>query len=99
MNKDQFEIQEDAVEALRRMSGSTRCECGEWSSVACEWSGPIADTVVVEVMPVQHRASHAAAGNNGSYPHNGAKRLRVARSCAKDLLAADGEWCHEVETC
>lgn len=68
------------------------CECGEWSGVACEWSGCRADTVRVEVMPGQHRSSHDAAGNHGTYPHNGAIRLRVSLDCAEHMVDCDGEW-------
>jgi hypothetical protein len=34
------------------------CECGTWSGERCQWSGPKSETVVVEWMPEQHRASH-----------------------------------------
>ncbi len=68
------------------------CECGEWSGEACAWSGPKGETVLVEFMPEQHRASHRAAGNRGSYPHNGSIRIRVERSCADRMVETDGEW-------
>jgi len=48
--------------------------------------------VKIEWMPVWLRASHEAAGNHGSYPHNGAERLLVDPACAKELIASDPEW-------
>lgn len=78
------------------MSAVVRCACGEWSGEACAWTGPQADTVLVEWMPEEHRSSHSAAGNRGSYPHNGAQRIRVARECAKMMLVHDGAWCEEM---
>lgn len=68
------------------------CECGAWAGECCQWSGPRSETVVVEWMPEQIRASHVAAGNRGSYPHNGAVRNRVARSCADWMIEHDPEW-------
>ena len=67
-----------------------QCECGHITGDACNWSGPREQTVVVEWMPPCWRASHAAAGNGGSYPANGAMRLRVERSCAE--LICDDDW-------
>lgn len=69
-----------------------RCACGAVTGVACEWAGPRAETVILEWMPEHLRASHEAAGNRGAYPHNGAERLRVERSCAEAIVEADGEW-------
>lgn len=69
-----------------------RCECGEWSGQRCEWTGPHKETVLVEWMPVHLRASHRAAGNSGSYPHNGAIRILCERSCAERIVAQDPEW-------
>ncbi len=66
------------------------CECGEITGVSCEWTGLHTETVLVEFMPEQHRASHVAAGNRGRYPHNGARRFRCATECAERLV--DGEW-------
>ena len=48
--------------------------------------------VLLEVMPAQHRASHTAAGNRGSYPANGAERYLVGREAAEALVECDGEW-------
>lgn len=67
------------------------CECGVWSGERCLWTGPVADTVVVEYMPEYLRASHVAAGNSGQFPHNGACRIRVEQSCANRIIQ-DEEW-------
>jgi hypothetical protein len=61
------------------------CECGQALGEACEWVGPQHETVIVEYMPDFLRGSHSAAGNSGFWPHNGALRLRVERSCAERL--------------
>jgi len=71
---------------------SVHCECGEATGVYCEWTGPEAETVVVEYMPTDLRASHEAAGNSGRYPHNGAIRLRVERSCGELLVESEDDW-------
>ena len=68
------------------------CGCGEWSGVACEWSGLPSERVTVEVMPEEHRGSHEAAGNSGVYPHNGAVRMRVSRGCAVAILRHENDW-------
>jgi hypothetical protein len=74
------------------MQGTTyRCACGEATGVECCWEGPVGDMVVIEWMPVDLRASHAAARNGGRYPHNGATRLVVDRACAAHMLAAEGD--------
>jgi hypothetical protein len=51
---------------------------------------------MVEWMPEQHRASHAAAGNAGKWPHNGAVRSRVSIACAWAMIQRDPEWVREV---
>ena len=67
------------------------CECGQATGVACEWTGPINETVIVEWMTEYLRASHEAAGGGGGvWPHDGSLRLRVERSCA-DRLASDDQ--------
>ena len=71
----------------------SRCQCGEWSGVRCQWDGTESDLVTIEWMPLHLRAAHTAAGNRGVYPHNGARRIRVAQSCADAMVADDGEWC------
>lgn len=65
------------------------CECGDALGEACAWSGPRSETVVVEWMPHRLRDAHVAAGNVGTWPTNGALRLRVHVGCA-DALADDG---------
>lgn len=72
------------------------CECGKATGVRCAWEGPADETVVVEWMPEHLRASHTAARNSGTYPHNGALRLTMHRDCARELVASDPEWTHEV---
>lgn len=73
------------------------CECGEWSGDRCgAVAGPDA-MVTVEWMPEDLRASHTAAGNIGTYPHNGASRSLVTQSCSEQMLADDGEWCSVVD--
>lgn len=80
------------------MAGNnTKCECGEWSGEACEWSGPKSETVVVEFMPESLRSSHEAAGISGTSPANGALRIRVCQDCADLMVESDGHWCEIVE--
>jgi hypothetical protein len=43
-------------------------------------------------MPEHLRSSHVAARNHGVYPHNGAIRLRVERSCADRMAEYDNAW-------
>lgn len=63
------------------------CECGERSGERCQWEGPEEQTVMVEYMPDQHRATHDAARNRGIWPHNGARRIRVERVCAARMVS------------
>lgn len=74
-------------------STMVQCQCGEWSGEPCQWSGDRAETVRVEWMPEWLRESHQAAGNAGSYPANGAQRIRVHNDCARLMVENDGEWC------
>ena len=74
------------------MSKTYRCGCGDWSGEPCQWTGEAEDMVIVEWMPNEHRASHAAAGNSGFFPDNGASRAAVERSCAELMVEADGDW-------
>ena len=74
---------------------TTKCECGVWTGEMCDWAGSLDETVVIEYMPPDLRASHAAAANYGVYPHNGAVRVRVSRDCAD--LVAGSEWASVVE--
>ena len=74
------------------------CQCGEVMGEQCEWSGPVAEMVMVEWMPYQHRDSHVAARNRGTYPLNGAIRIAVERSCADRIEAEEGaEWFRRLE--
>lgn len=74
---------EDCAEA------PVRCQCGEVLGERCEWTGPEADTVTLEYMPEHLRESHRAAQNSGSYPHNGAVRLRCHSECAYGIVEAE----------
>lgn len=49
------------------------------------------DLVVVETMPKGLRSSHEAAGNRGSYPHNGAARVLMDRANA-EIFVDDDDW-------
>lgn len=71
---------------------TVRCECGEVTGEQCSWTGPIAETVVVEYTPEYLRESHRTAGNMGRYPANGAIRLRMEKSCAHLIADTEGEW-------
>jgi len=71
------------------------CECGEWSGEMCAWTGPEAELLTVEFMPDFLRESHSACNNRGLYPHNGAVRVRVERSCADRMVQHD-DWCEQV---
>src|SRR5690606_24912295 len=82
---------------LRIVPRPVHCECGASTGVRCAWSGPESETVQVEWMPEHLRASHRAAGNSGTWPHNGSLRLRVERSCADRMIQYDREWTHRVD--
>lgn len=72
---------------------SYQCDCGQIHGQGkCNWTGPIEEMVTVEFMPDWIRDSHEASGNSGSYPHNGAERYAVSKSCT-DSLDLDEEWC------
>lgn len=73
------------------------CGCGRMTGQCCAWSGPLDDTVIVEWMPEHLRASHVAAGNNGTYPANGAERIRTHWECASMIVEADPEWAKEID--
>jgi hypothetical protein len=51
---------------------------------------------VIETMPEHLRASHRAANNWGTYPHNGAERSVVLAEDADDYITDDGEYDHVV---
>jgi hypothetical protein len=66
------------------------CECGQITGEYCVWTGPYDETVVIEYMPIHLRSSHVAAGNSGTFPHNGSIRLRVTRRFADGIV--DDKW-------
>ncbi len=47
------------------------------------------DLVILETMPDHLRASHRAAGNWGTYPHNGATRVVCERAIAEQEVEED----------
>lgn len=95
VDEDDPDVAEVASETIE--PSTVCCECGAWSGERCSWVGPESDTVLVEYMPEQHRASHTAAGNRGMRPGNGANRIRVERSCADGMVEHDGDWCEIVK--
>ena len=69
------------------------CECAATrGDHQCAWSGPVDETVMVEWMPEYLRETHSAAGNAGTWPHNGAKRLRCEATCAERIVESEPEW-------
>lgn len=52
---------------------------------------------VVETMPDQHRGSHRAAGNWGTYPSNGAERHWYPHEEAEGVLMDQDGYNHEVK--
>lgn len=65
----------------------TPCECHKALGVKCgRWVAPT-DRTTVEWMPHDLRSSHSAAGNWGTWPHNGAWRLEVSDGCAAEVEA------------
>lgn len=74
------------------MSKIYTCRCGEMGGQDhCQWTGEASELVVVEWMPEHLRASHRAAGNSGSYPHNGAARLAIQYDCYEMQAEYEGE--------
>lgn len=69
-----------------------QCNCGTITGDQCQWQGPAREMVIVEWVPESIRSSHDAAGNSGSYPHNGSMRLAVERGCADLIVESDPEW-------
>lgn len=70
-----------------------RCECGV---VEGDRSHDFAldeeeAVVILEWMPEHLRASHAAAGNCGAYPHNRAHHLVVLQECADRIVIEEGD--------
>jgi hypothetical protein len=51
---------------------------------------------LIEYMPVHLRSSHLAAGNSGTYPHNGAVRVLVEGEVDPSIL--DPDWTSVVRT-
>lgn len=92
------DIAESATLSHSHSAQAVHCACGATRNERCVWTGPGSDTAVVEWMPEWIRASHTAAGNHGTYPHNGALRLRCERSCADRLIESDPEWTSEVSS-
>ena len=68
-----------------------RCACGQITGEQCETFAPPDELVTIEWMPDHLRASHEAAHNRGTYPHNGAERFKVTRECATNVT--DDDWC------
>lgn len=60
---------------------NSRCQCGEICGEPCDNTADI----LIEWMPKDLRDSHEAAGNSGSYPHNGSVRLRVSSACVTGI--------------
>lgn len=79
-------------DAVEKVSENIRCGCGAWTGERCAWAGPRSEMVVIEWMPLHLRASHASAGNRGTYPANGAVRVLAHRDCAAGLLESDEDW-------
>ena len=86
---------EESEEILPR---TVHCECGQATGERCAWVGDPIETVMVEWMPESLRESHVAAGNRGTYPHNGSLHLRMEASCAATIVEWDPEWTAIVES-
>jgi len=78
---------------------ATVCECGAyWGNGKCsETIEDGAESRTVEYMPEWLQSSHEAAGNSGSYPANGARRIDVSINCIDAILDSGDEWVSEVE--
>jgi hypothetical protein len=73
------------------------CGCGAILGDECHGPAVTADQmVVIEWMPLYLRSSHLAGGNAGVWPHNGAVRIAVSKSCIDGCLRGDEEWCRLV---
>jgi len=78
--------------AVRAKRFVLRCECGAVDGEQHDYDlDGSEDVAVLEWMPLQHRASHEAAGNCGVYPHDGAVRMVVLRECAERVVAEAGD--------
>ena len=73
------------------MNKTYQCQCGDWGGEPCVWRGPASDMVIVEWMPDEHRASHTAAGNSGSFPDNGSQRIVGEDAAAVEATATESE--------
>ena len=81
-----------AAELVEVATARISCECGTVHGERCDWTGAASETVLVEWMPRDLRQSHEQARNSGTYPANGARHLRMARTCAADVVASDPDW-------
>jgi hypothetical protein len=70
-----------------------RCECGEVTGQPCGWRGEIDETTILEFMPECWRDSHRSARNHGTWPDNGALRLRISKKCVAALAS---EWTRDI---
>ncbi len=66
----------------RSDSEEVHCQCGRVTGDLCSWSGPLRETVVIEWVPGQARASGFADWRR-------AERIRVRWACA-DVLCRPG---------
>jgi hypothetical protein len=82
-----------------KLSDKVRCECGEVFGERCQSDDlELSETVTIEWMPPHLRSSHEAAGNAGTYPSNGAVRLRCNPECAERIIEGEDEkWAFIVE--
>lgn len=81
---------DDEDEQISKDAYSHWCAGTSAKEMPASWEpGQLDDAVIVETMPEHHRGSHRAAGNWGSYPHNGAKRTITSRSEAEELCEDD----------
>ena len=75
-----------------KLSDKVSCECGKVFGERCQSDEmDLSETVTVEWMPKHLRSSHEAAGNIGTYPANGAIRLRCNPECAERLVEGEDE--------
>lgn len=79
-------------EATEITTKNRRCGCGAWTGERCVYVCQPTVLVTVEYMPEHLRSGHESAGSRGSYPSNGAVRVRCAQDCASFLLYVDPEW-------
>lgn len=84
------EVDEDSPE-YEEITGRVHCQSGKITGARCDAFAPRKELVTVEWMPEHLRASHEAAGNWGSYPHNGAERHLCCSVCAEAIRAGEAE--------